>query len=579
MRVLKFIFQTISPYRLYIGGIFIAMCVVALATVFRSFLVKQLIDAVSGKIEANLWVIFAYYGILQATLISVWTMSDYCITCYTAKFRIDVAVRFMSRLYDYSYSFFQNYLSGSLASKINDAFQHLPHLIFILINPISYSLLSIILSLIFLVSVSPIFAISMVLWISIFSITTMPAMKNHIVLNKKYATEKSNIIGLITDYLTNMISVKKFATRDFELERLSKLKKPFVEISESGGFFITWLYAFLNIFTSLYILGFIAFLIFGYQKGQISPGDFALVFMINFNIMDTMYHLSQILRDFVSNWGAVDQALLLLEEIPDIVDKPAALPLEVSKAEIVFESVKFHYKGTEPLFQNKSVSISSGQKIGLVGYSGGGKSTFVNLILRFYDVTSGEIRIDGQNIREVTQDSLRQNIALIPQDPALFHRSLMDNIRYGKTNATDLDVIQAAKKAHAHEFISKLPQGYDSLVGERGVKLSGGQRQRIAIARAILKDAPILILDEATSQLDSVTEMAIQASLWELMQNKTTIVVAHRLSTLLHMDRIIVFDHGRIVEDGTHEELLVQNGLYKILWEAQIGGFLPDQSV
>ncbi|WP_291398139.1 ATP-binding cassette domain-containing protein [Acinetobacter sp.] len=231
----------------------------------------------------------------------------------------------------------------------------------------------------------------------------------------------------------------------------------------------------------------------------------------------------------------------------------------------------------QSLFFKINLSNTAGQKVGLVGYSGGGKSTFVNLILRLYDVTDGAILIDGQDIRDVTQDSLRENIAMIPQDPSLFHRSLMENIRYGRADSTDEEVIEAAKKAHAHEFISALPQGYDSLVGERGVKLSGGQRQRIAIARAILKNAPILILDEATSQLDSVTESLIQESLWELMQNKTTIVIAHRLSTLLHMDRILVFDKGKIVEDGTHSELLAKAGLYKTLWDAQVGGFLGDE--
>ncbi len=200
-------------------------------------------------------------------------------------------------------------------------------------------------------------------------------------------------------------------------------------------------------------------------------------------------------------------------------------------------------------------------------------------MLRLYDINQGNIIIDGQDILELNQDSLRRNIALIPQDPTLFHRSLMENIRYGRIEATDDEVIEAAKKAHAHAFIQKLPEDYNALVGERGVKLSGGQRQRIAIARAILKDAPILILDEATSQLDSVTERHIQESLWMLMQNKTAIVIAHRLSTLLHMDRILVFDNGKIVEDGTHIELLEANGLYKTLWTTQVGGFLQDKKI
>jgi ATP-binding cassette subfamily B protein len=275
-------------------------------------------------------------------------------------------------------------------------------------------------------------------------------------------------------------------------------------------------------------------------------------------------------------WGNITQGLTVALAPLDIQDKPDATELRVTKGQITFDNVGFHYKGSEPLFTNKSVTIDPGQKVGLVGYSGGGKTTFSNLILRLYDVTDGRILIDGHDIRDVTQDSLRANIGMIPQDPSLFHRTLMENIRYGRDSATDAEVIEAAKRAHANEFIAKLPNAYDSLVGERGVKLSGGQRQRVAIARAILKNAPILILDEATSQLDSVTERDIQDSLWDLMQGKTTIVIAHRLSTLLHMDRILVFDSGKIVEDGTHDELLARGGLYKTLWDAQVGGFLPE---
>jgi ATP-binding cassette subfamily B protein len=222
------------------------------------------------------------------------------------------------------------------------------------------------------------------------------------------------------------------------------------------------------------------------------------------------------------------------------------------------------------------VTIEPGQQVGLVGFSGSGKSTFVNLILRLFEPQDGVIAIDGQDILAVTQDSLRENISMIPQDPMLFHRSLMENIRYGRLEASDDEVIEAAKKAHAHEFILQTEQGYASLVGERGVKLSGGQRQRIAIARAILKDAPILILDEATSALDSVTERKIQQGLDYLMQHKTVVVVAHRLSTISHMDRILVFDEGTVIEDGSHADLLRRNGHYAHLWNMQAGGFLPE---
>ncbi len=577
MRVLKFIIANIGPYKKYVFGIFLAMCVITVDNTFKPLLVKQFIDIVSNHEQGSLWVVFTFYALLQLMLVSSWTMSDYCITRYTAKFRLNVAQHFMTKLYEYPYSFFQNQLSGSLTSKINDAFQHLPSLIFTVINPFMYFVLLILISLGLLAKVAPIFALIMGIWVLLFFVITFIPMKKSMLLNKQYAEEKSKIIGLAADYLGNMMSVKLFAARIFEQSRFFKLQKPFVDIAEKLGFYHTWLYGFLGILTSLYALFFLSVLIFGYQKGVVTPGDFALVIMTNFNIINTLSQLPHMLRDFIANWGAVDQAIALLD-VCEIThsDKPNARALNCRQGRITFGQVKFHYKGSEPLFQNKSIEIKAGQKVGLVGYSGGGKSTFVNLILRLYDVTDGAILIDGQDIRDVTQDSLRGNIAMIPQDPSLFHRSLMENIRYGRIDATDDEVIEAAKKAHAHEFIEKLPQGYDSLVGERGVKLSGGQRQRIAIARAILKNAPILILDEATSQLDSVTESLIQESLGELIQHKTTIVIAHRLSTLLHMDRILVFDKGKIVEDGTHNELLAKGGLYKNLWDAQVGGFLGD---
>jgi len=577
MRVLKFIFSHIKPYRWYLWGIFFAICLVAVDNTIKPFLVKQIIDAASGNIQHNLWVICAFYALLQFMLVSAWALRDYCLVRYTSRFRLDVAEYFMNRFYTYPYTFFQNQLSGSLISKFIDAFHLISGLIFTITNQFSYFLLLMIISTILLYSVAPIFAVTMISWVIFFFAVMFFSMKKILFFCKIYAEEKSKVLGSTADYLNNMLSVKTFTTKDFELLRFQKFRAGFVNIAEKQGFYFTQFYALQGIFTSLYAIGFIIFLILGYQKSTITPGDFAFVIMANFNIINTIYQLSHTLRDFLENWGTVDQALAILEGAPDIQDKLNAKTLKINKGRIVFDSVKFHYEGTEALFQNKSVIIEAGQKVGLVGYSGGGKSTFVNLILRLYDVADGHILIDGQDIRDVTQDSLRNNIAMIPQDPSLFHRTLMENIRYGRVTATDGEVIEAAKKAHAHEFIARLQQGYNYLVGERGVKLSGGQRQRIAIARAILKNAPILILDEATSQLDSVTENNIQESIWELMQGKTTIVVAHRLSTLLHMDRILVFDQGKIVEDGTHIELLSKNGLYKTLWDAQVGGFLPDK--
>ena len=287
--------------------------------------------------------------------------------------------------------------------------------------------------------------------------------------------------------------------------------------------------------------------------------------------------MSRSFLEFFEYLGNISDGVAVFVQPHEIIDKTDAPVLKVNRGEIEFNDVCFTYHEGLQVFEHLNVTIEPKQQVGLVGFSGSGKSTFVNIMLRLFEPQSGEINIDGQNILNVTQDSLRENVSIIPQDPQLFHRSLMENIRYGRLDATDDEVIEAAKKAHAHEFILQAEKQYDSLVGERGVKLSGGQRQRIAIARAILKDSPILILDEATSSLDSVTEKKIQLALENLMKDRTVVVVAHRLSTISHMDRILVFDQGKIIEDGSHQQLLQRDGHYAHLWNMQAGGFLPEK--
>ncbi len=425
--------------------------------------------------------------------------------------------------------------------------------------------------------VNPIFCFILVAWFILFSSASILMSKKLVMLSDAQASAESIVVGELVDSLSNHSNVRIFSRKSFENSRMAPFFEKQQKACTATYFYSLIMHSIQGGLIAIMMACSCYFLVYLYSKNLVTIGDFALILGLSMETGYMMWFTMSEVDEFNKAVGRCKQSLMSLMIPLEIQDKPDAVILKCNRGQITFDNVKFHYKGTQAIFQNKSIEINAGQKVGLVGYSGGGKSTFVNLILRLYDVTDGAILIDGQDIRDVTQDSLRENIAMIPQDPSLFHRSLMENIRYGRSNASDAEVIEAAKKAHAHEFISTLPQGYDSLVGERGVKLSGGQRQRIAIARAILKNAPILILDEATSQLDSVTESLIQKSLWELMQNKTTIVIAHRLSTLLHRDRILVFDKGKIVEDGTHSELLAKAGLYKHLWDAQVGGFLGDE--
>lgn len=575
MRVFRFIGQQIKPFYGSLVGMFSAIVCISVANALKPLIVKSMINAVASHQFEGIWTHCILYGILQLIVVGSWSLSDY-FSRYESKFRLATIEYFMKRLYTYPYTFFQNQLSGSLAARLGDIFQCIPNMIFSVIKQFGGLLVLISVSLVLLAYVAPIFASIMVAWICFFCVITFYSLKRGTQLVKLYFKEKSKVMGAASDYLSNMLNVKTFTACEFEIARFEGSKLGLVNAANKQNHYFIGYYGLLGIGTSIYMLGVIAFLIYKCRQSYITPGDCALVMMLNIEVMNFIYQISHEIRNFALNWGSVDEALEVLDTVPEIQDRPGAKALQIDTGTIEFQSVDFHYTGMESLFAGTSVTIEGGQKVGLVGYSGGGKTTFINLILRLYEVSDGNILIDGHNIQDITQDSLRHAVGMIPQDPVLFHRTLMENIRYGNNNASDEQVIEAAKQAHAHTFIMELPKGYQSLVGERGIKLSGGQRQRIAIARAILKNAPILILDEATSQLDSLTEQTIQDSLWDLMQDKTTLIIAHRLSTLLQMDRILVFEQGKIVEDGMHTELLSKGGLYKTLWNAQVGGFLPD---
>lgn len=393
------------------------------------------------------------------------------------------------------------------------------------------------------------------------------------------ASARSDTTGKLVDSVSNFTSARLFARLSFERHQLDDALSSelgFVRKSVQYSDRIRW---FNYIAAAILKVGVLIYSVRLWEAGAIGVGDFVMAMSLSLLIINEARNLSRRFLELFEYMGNVANGVHTIVRSHELIDRDDARSVVVKHGAIEMRNVRFEYVAGQPVFDALSVKIPAGQRVGLVGFSGSGKSTFVSLLLRMYDIQSGQILIDGVNIAEMTQDSLHAQVGLIPQDPTLFHRSLIDNIRYGRLGATEAEVVEAARQAHAHDFIKEMGDGYQSMVGERGVKLSGGQRQRIAIARVILKDAPVLILDEATSSLDSITERAIQETLEQVMRGKTVIVVAHRLSTITHLDRILVFDAGRIVEDGSHTELLAHRGMYWQLWSKQADGFLPDSLV
>lgn len=577
MKLLKSIYYTSLKFKRYIIGMLVCTCIIALDANIRPYIIKLLIDQ-SSNFELKSFIFLAsIYALSQILMVTAYAANDWFGTKYHSHYRESIPHIYTDRLSKYSYSFFQNNMAGSIVAKITDAFNFIFPLVARSINVFIKFIIVIIVSLILFSGVDKLFVIAAIIWIGVSIILSWVFFKLSGKYNAQYAPIRPKLYGFLSDYISNILSVWSFNNLKSEKQNLSKITGEFKEKATEYGVFLRNSYFFQGMVISVYMIFILWVLASLSMQGKITPGDFALIFMVNYKIGDMLFSMAQEMLGFSQNWGAATQAIEILDYKIEIKDKRGARNLKLTSGEIRFNKVLFHYKDVNPIFQDKTVTLDAKSNIGLVGFSGAGKSTFVNLIMRLYDVDDGSITIDGQNIKDITLSSLRQEIGVIPQDASLFHRSIMENIRYARPDASDKEVIEAAKKARADDFIIKLPQGYNTLVGERGVKLSGGQRQRMVIARAILKDAPILVLDEATSNLDSITEGKIQEALVEVMKDKTAIVVAHRLSTLLNMDRILVFEDGKIVEDGSHKELIKKNGLFKLMWDAQVGGVLPGK--
>lgn len=562
--------------------IFFASIIWAVNDIFFPFFIKLIVDTIHQYKGIPTEVYSALY-LPIGLLITFWLATEFCLRIQgivmiyaLPRFRGDIREQVYNYVKHHSHEYFANHFAGNIAKKIAD----LPNSAQSIMEVISYSFvpttISVFIALILMWLTQPVFALILLVWFFLHIAITLLFMRAGNLKWEIHSESAAILSGKIVDSFTNILNVRLFARSDFESQYLLNFQDDEIEKAKKAMWIMEIMRFCLGMTGFAMIISMILTLVYGWSYGWVTLGDFAQIGMQAFWLLGMMWYMSYQMTVFARESGIIKNSLRLINKGHDIVDASNAKTLNITKGEIVFDHVSFTYQKNQPVFQDLNLKIHAGQKVGLVGFSGSGKTTFVNLILRFYNLNAGRILIDDQDIATVTQNSLRSQIAMIPQDPTLFHRTLMENLRYGRLDASNEEVIAAAKLANCHEFIEKLPDAYNTMVGERGIKLSGGQRQRVSIARAILKNAPILILDEATSSLDTVTEKLIQESLHHLMKDRTALVVAHRLSTLSDMDRILVFNKGQIVEDGTNEELLALEGYFATLWNMQTDGCLPD---
>ena len=483
-----------------------------------------------------------------------------------------------------SWAFFQNDFAGRISNRVMQTGPSVRSTLTATITTVWYIVVYGASAIALTASADRWLAVPILLWFSAYAgllLYFVPRMRER---SKVSSVARSTLMGRIVDSYTNILTVKLFARAREEDQYVRNAVDRHVDLFLASQRLLTAFGALLDVCNAMLIAGSGALALVLWRYGEVEVGAIAMVLPLTLQLTNMSRQIAMRITEIFEDLGVVQEGMLTIAQPLQLPDPADARPLEVREGRIEFDNVSFGYGRETGVLQNFNLTIRPGEKIGLVGRSGAGKSTVVNLLLRFFQLEDGAIRIDGEDISSLTQESLRSQISVVTQDTSLLHRSIRSNIRYGKPDASDEEVSRAAKLAHAHEFILDLEdwqgrKGYDAHVGERGVKLSGGQRQRIAIARVILKDAPILVFDEATSALDSEVEAAIQSSLGTLMAGKTVIAIAHRLSTIARMDRLVVLEHGRVVEQGTHHELIAYNGHYAALWRRQAGGFIDDIDV
>ncbi len=575
--VLKYFWQVIKQYKL---SFFIVIIFTTIASILDVYIplkylkLWNVLNANNFDLVNTARSIVLLILLLNFVRFFVRRVSGFYLSYFEASTMAGLRKQAFAYMIGHSHSFFANNFSGSLVRKINkyaNAFEKLADRMIIDGLPLLIQGVGTVVAIYFLL---PKYSYIMMAFLAVTLFTILIATKYKLKYDVLSAEADTRTTGALADSIGNHSSIQLFTGGEYE----NKIVGETIE-KQKRATFINWsLWEGLNTVVSFYML-IVEFVIFWIAVGDWRLGLIGLPVMVLLQsylirLVGNLFNFGGIIRAYYESFADAQEMAVVMDTPYEILDKPTT-EINKVKGEVIFEDVTYIYKNNNiKVLDNFFVTVPAGQKIAIVGSSGAGKTTFVRLLMRIFNLNSGRILIDGININDITQKNLREQIAFVPQDPILFHRTLMENIRYGRRDATDEEVLKAAHLAHCDAFIDSLPQGYDTYVGERGVKLSGGERQRVAIARAILKDAPILVLDEATSSLDSHSEFLIQDALHNLIQGKTTIVIAHRLSTIREMDRIIVLEKGKIIEDGTHEKLSKKrNGLYKKLWDLQAGGF------